>query len=154
MRFSAVDNLLWAAAFVSTAVLMVVLLGRARWRQFPLLTTYTIFATVRTIALFLIYRHQSIFWYRRVFWSAMWLDFALQLAVVLEIARIVLRPTGTWVRDARAQFAAAGLGGAAVAALIVWWVSPPAETALAAWQLRGNLFTSLVICLLFVAMSL
>lgn len=153
MKFTAVDNLLWAGAFLSTAALMVVLLGRARWRQFPIITAYTIFATLRSLALFLIYMHGSAFWYRRVFWSAMWLDFALQLGIALEIARIVLRPTGTWVRDARTQFAAVGTIGAVAAALIVWWISPPAETALLAWRIRGNLFTSLVICELFVAMS-
>jgi len=153
MKFNAVDNLLWAGAFLSTAALMVVLLGRARWRQFPVLTAYTVFATVRSLALFLIYLHGSTFWYRRVFWSATLPDFALQLGIALEIARIVLRPTGSWVRDARAQFAAAGISGAVIAALVAWWVTPPAQTALIAWQIRGNLFTSLVICELFVAMS-
>jgi hypothetical protein len=154
MNFTAVDNLLWAGASLSTVALMVVLLGRARWRQFPILTAYTVFATLRSVTLFLIYIHSSPFWYRRVFWSAMWLDFALQLCVALEIARIVLRPTGSWVRDARALFAAAGISGAVVAALVAWWVTPPAQTALTAWRIRGNLFTSLVICELFVAMSL
>jgi hypothetical protein len=153
MRFSAVDNLLWIGGFIPTAALMIVLLWRGRWRQFPVLTSYMFFTTVRTIILFAIYMHGSTFWYRRIFWSAACIEFFLQLSVAIEIARIVLRPTGTWVRDARLQFAVVGLAGAAVAAAMVWWVSPPADSALIAWRIRGNLFTSLVICELFVAMS-
>jgi len=38
-----------------------------------------------------------------VYWSSALLDFGLQLGVgVFEVARIVLRPTGTWVQDAEA----------------------------------------------------
>jgi hypothetical protein len=154
MKFSLMDNLGWAAAFASTAVLLAVMLGRGRWRQFPVLAVWLIFVELRTITLFSLYIHGAFAWYAHIYWWALIPDFALQLAVAFEIARIVLRPTGSWVRDARTQFLIAGGAGMVAAALLVWWVSPPAQTALRAWRIRGNLFTSLVICELFVAVSL
>jgi hypothetical protein len=154
MKFSLMDNLGWAAAFASTSLLLAVMLMRGRWRQFPLLTSLLAFDIARTVTLFLLYQSRAFTWYAHIYWWALIPDFVLQLAVAFEIARTVLRPTGTWVRDARTQFLLAGAVGVVVAALLAWWVSPPAQTALRAWRIRGNLFTSLVICELFVVVSL
>jgi hypothetical protein len=154
MKFSLMDNLGWAAAFATTGLLLAVMLVRGRWRQFPALTAVLVFDLARTITLFWLYQSKSFTWYAHIYWWALIPDFALQLAVAFEIARTVLRPTGTWVHDARTQFLTAGAAGMVIAALLAWWVSPPAQTALKAWRIRGNLFTSLVICELFVVMSL
>jgi hypothetical protein len=152
MKLSVPSTLFWALGFLLTGILLAVLLRRARWRELPLFTSWIAFETALTIVLFVLYMQGSARWYAHVYWDSLWLDFTLQLGVVLEIARIVLRPTGTWVRDARGLFVTAGLGGAAVAALLSWWISPP-QGRYTTWQLRGDLFTSLVICELFVAMS-
>jgi hypothetical protein len=154
MHLSALDKFWWAAGFLSNLALALVLLVRGRWRQFPLLTVWFAFMTVRTITLFLLYNAHWLYAYREVYLTSLWLDFALQLGVSVEIARIVLRPTGTWVQDARARFVIAGAAGAVVAGLLAWWVSPPASTVSWVWRIRGNLFTSLVICELFVVMAL
>ncbi|MGC2584171.1 MAG: hypothetical protein WA399_18855 [Acidobacteriaceae bacterium] len=154
MHFSVMDKFWWAAGFLPTAALVVVLLVRGRWRQFPVLTAWFAFLAIRTITLFVLYNAHWFHGYRQVYIACLWVDFALQLGVALEIARIVLRPTGTWVQDARARFAIAGVAGAIVAGLLAWWVSPPASTVTMVWRIRGNLFTSLVICELFVVMSL
>jgi hypothetical protein len=68
------------------------------------------------------------------------------LGIVFEIARIVLRPTGTWVRDARKQFILWGAVGILFAAALPYLVSPPAPFLLDRLMVRGFLFTSLVIC--------
>jgi hypothetical protein len=154
MHLSAAAKFWWAAGFLSTAVLVFVLLARGRWRQFPMLTAWFAFLAGRTITLFVLYDAHWPHAYRQVYLVCLWLDFALQLGVAMEIARIVLRPTGTWVQDARARFAIAGVAGAVIAGLLAWWVSPPAATVSWVWRIRGNLFTSLVICELFVVMSL
>jgi hypothetical protein len=154
MRFSVLSDAVWAASFFSTVVLLLVMLARGRWRGFPVLTTWMGFLAIKTVVLFLIYLRGSRNLYALVWVSASWIDFILQLGVVFEIARIVLRPTGTWARDARAQFVYVGLAGATVAALVAWGVSPPAWSVPYAWELRGNLFTSLVICELFIVISL
>jgi hypothetical protein len=154
MHFSLVDTLPWGVALLLNLAFLFVLLWRGRWRQFPVLTAWLAFLVLRSVALFFFYVHGSKSWYTRVYLAGLWIDFALQLGIAFEIARIVLAPTGTWVRDARLRFVAGGIAGAALAALLAWWVTPPASTTRLFWQIRGNLFTSLVICELFVAISL
>jgi len=154
MQFSVMEKLIWVSTFSLNAVLVLVLLARGRWRQFPTLTLWLIFLLLRTLVLFVVYLHGSKYWYAHVYWVGASIDFALQLAVVFEIARIVLRPTGTWVHDARGYFATVGLAGILVAAVFARWVSPPSpDIAHRVWEIRGNLFTSLVICELFVVMT-
>ena len=154
MHFSLLTNVYWAAGTGVTLVLLFVLLWRGRWRTFPVFTVWLAFLTVKTVVLFSIYMHGSRNLYAAVWVAASWVDFILQLGVVFEIARIVLRPTGTWVRDARTQFVSLGMIVAAVSAGLAWWVSPPAWSDRYAWQIRGDLFTSLVILELFVVMGL
>ena len=153
MNLSMLDNVLWAAGFVGHVALFSVLMYRGRWKEIPAFTSYMAFQALLTPVLFAIYRHGSTLWYARVYWSSALLDFLFQIAIVLEIARIVLRPTGTWVRDAKTQFFLGGIAAAVLAAVLAWFVSPPAPTILEKWEVRGNLFTSLVICELFVLMG-
>jgi hypothetical protein len=151
MHFSVLSKIEWIAASTASAILLLVMMVRGRWRQFPILAVWLAFQTLRTLALATAYSRNSRSWYTHVYWAGLWIDFALQLGVVIEIARIVLRPTGTWVRDARGRFAAGGLAGILVAGLFAWFVSPSGYFA---WLTRDNLFTSMVICELFVVMSL
>jgi hypothetical protein len=57
-----------------------------------------------------------------------------------------MRPTGTWIRDAKKQFILWGAAGILFAAALPFLVSPPATTLLGRLQMRGNLFTALVVC--------
>ncbi|MGA3159787.1 MAG: hypothetical protein ABSC77_01115 [Terracidiphilus sp.] len=146
MNLSALDLALWAANFLGEAVLFSILIYRRRRREFPVFTTLIGFEAVIPAALYLIYIRGYYGWYARVYWSQALIDFILQLGVVWEIARIVLRPTGTWVRDARKQFILWGAAGILLAAALPWLVMPPAATLLGRLQVRGFLFTSLVVC--------
>jgi hypothetical protein len=155
MPFSRLSIFFWFAGGAIDLILIVVLALRHRWRQFPVFTCLIAFTVLRTVSLMLIY-----YWvgrgrlYTTVYLGAMVADFALQVAVVLEIARIILRPTGTWVHDAKIRFIGWGLAGVVVAALLVWLINPASKSALLLWQVRSNLFTSLVICELFTVMTL
>jgi hypothetical protein len=154
MNLSRLDGILWAASFVGHVALLCVLTLRVRWKTFPIFTALVGFDTFRTIALYLIYAHGSRLWYARIYWACTVVDFALQIGVVLEMARIVLRPTGTWVRDARKQFVLWALIGVGLAMVLAWGVSPPGLKAKEVWEVRGNLFTSLVTCELVLVMAL
>lgn len=147
-------DVLWAAGFVGHVALFAVLIYRGRGREIPVFTALIAFHAALTPVLYEIYRHGSPVWYARVYWSSALLDFAFQIGIVVEIARIVLRPTGTWVQDAKRQFFVSGLGAVLLAAALAWFVSPPSAHVLDRWEVRGNLFTSLVICELFVLMSI
>jgi hypothetical protein len=146
MNLSALDWMLVAATSLGNTALLAVLIIRRRWRDFPVFTAYMGFETVLSPVLFVLVQLGFRSWYVRVYWSQALIDFALQLGIAFEIARIVLRPTGTWVRDARKQFIFWGAAGILFAATLPWLVSPPATTLLGRLMVRGYLFTSLVFC--------
>jgi hypothetical protein len=153
MNLSKLDEILWAATFIGHVALFLILLLRGRWRTFPVFTTLIGFDAALTVLLYLIYAHGSHAWYARVYWTSTVIDFILQLALVAEIAGIVLRPTGTWVRDASKQFAFWGLVGVGLAVFAALGVSPPGLSTHEAWEVRGSLFTSLVTCELVTGMA-
>jgi hypothetical protein len=146
MNLSSLDLALWLAGFLVDAVLFSILMARGRWREFPVFTALMGFETVLNPLLYALFQQGAFNWYGRVYWISVLLEFALQLGVTWEVALIVLRPTGTWVRDARKQFILWGGAGILFAAAIPWLVSPPAASLFDRLQVRGNLFTSLVVC--------
>lgn len=154
MHFSAVTRIIWAMGFVCDALVFGVLCARGRYRQFPVFTSYFAFDLLRTIVGFTAYMLNDRLLYRNQYYLFLLIDYGFQVGIILEIARVVLRPTGSWVRDARTLFSAIGIAGALVAAGISWWIVPPVHSAWQLWPLRMNLFTSLLTCELFVAMSI
>jgi hypothetical protein len=146
MNLSVLDDALWVANFLGNAILFSILIYRRRCREFPVFTALNGYEATVPALLYNIYLHGSHVWYARIYWTYALLDFILQLGVIWEIAHIVLRPTGTWVRDARKQFILWGAAGILLAAALPWLVSPPAATLLHRLEVRGNLFTSLVVC--------
>lgn len=154
MRLSALDNVIWAMGFAMSVALLCVLIYKRRFRTAPFFTALIALEVAETVALFGAYKVGPLRLYTDIYWPAEILVFCLQLAVVVEIARIVLRPTGTWVQDARKQFVSLSLAGIVVAALLAWMVSPPTTHVLDRWEMRGNLFRSLLICEMVLAMTL
>ena len=146
MNLSALDWLLVAATSLGNTALFAVLIVRRRWRDFPVFTAYMGFETVLSPILYALVLYGSRSWYARVYWALALIEFALQMGIAFEIARIVLRPTGTWVRDARKQFILWGTAGILFAAALPWLVTPPDSSLLGRLMVRGFLFTSLVIC--------
>ncbi|MGI8772902.1 MAG: hypothetical protein ACR2JE_15880 [Acidobacteriaceae bacterium] len=151
MNLSLLDNALWAASLAGNAALLFVLLYRGRWRQFPCFTIWIAYESLYNALLALIYRFGSHSVYAWTYWSCAIVDVALQIAVIVEIARIVLRPTGAWSADARGRFFGVGAAGAVLAMALAWGAHPSAPTSLAAWEIRASLFTSILICELFTA---
>ena len=131
---------------IGTAALLAVLLVKRRCREFPVFTALIGFETILNPIgyVVLLYGHQG--WYKHFYYAAVFVEFALELGVVWEIARIVMRSTGTWVQDAKKQFILWGAAGILLAAALPWLVSPPATSFVDRLTVRGNLFTSLVIC--------
>lgn len=153
MHFSVVTKVFWALGFVCDIAMLVTLVMRRRYEKFPIFTAYFVIIFFETIVNFAIYMSNNVWVYRYQYYGFLLVDYAFQLAIIFEIARIVLRPTGTWVRDARTMFLGLGLTGAVLAAAISWWITPPGRSPWVVWPLRANLFTSLLTCELFVTMS-
>ncbi|MGD0548720.1 MAG: hypothetical protein ABR991_12990 [Terracidiphilus sp.] len=146
MNLSALDYILWAAGFFVNALLFAILVYRRRWREFPVFTAFEGFIAAVAVLGFLVYRFGSFRSYERFYWITDAVIFVFQLGVIGEIARIVLRPTGSWFQDAKKQFLLWGAAGILFAAALPWLVTPP----VASWQvrldIRADLFASLVIC--------
>lgn len=152
MNFTLLDQVLWAAGFAGNLVLLLVLIARGRWKSFPVFTTWIGFNTLRTILLFFIYRYGSDHTYLVVYWSASYLDLALQLGLIYEIARSVLKPAERWVHDVRNLFLGLAIAGAIVAIAIAYFIKPTSTSRLAFWIEKGNLFSSMIIVELVVSM--
>lgn len=149
MDLTFLDNFLWASSSLGNVALFLVLLLRRRWRRFPVITGYMAFQTICSVVLYTIYRYGTNYLYDRAYWSFVFLDFAFQLGLLFEITRIVLKPTGTWVRDAKWIFVILSSIGISAAAVLAFLVKPPASSFLEQWEIRGELFTSMLICELF-----
>jgi hypothetical protein len=156
MGLTTLDRVLWAVGFLGHVVLFTILVLRRRSREFPVFTTLIGFNGLKTILLYWLYesQHGSWAWYARVFYAAALIDFCLQLAVVLEIARIVMRPTGTWVEDSKKLFVLGTAAGLVLAAIASWSISVRGVGVLDLLKARGNFFTSIVICEMFVVIAL
>jgi uncharacterized protein YacL len=152
MNLSVLDDVFWAAGFIGHAALLIVLLIRRQLRKFPIFTCLIGYQALDTIALFLVSRYGTHHGYAVTYWTADVIDFLFQLALIFEIARVVLRPTRTWVRDARSSFILAGAIGAAIALILSLTVKPLSPSTLGIWEIRENLFTALLDCELFLAM--
>ncbi len=148
MKVSLLENALWAASFTGTLVLFAVLLFRRRWLQFPVFTTLIGYYVLENIFGFLVLRYDRLL-YPKVYWITFALDFLLQVALIVEVTRVVLRPTGTWLRDERAGFLILAIVGALVAAGLTFAVHPSVPKTIDAWGIRAYLFTSLIFCELF-----
>jgi hypothetical protein len=154
MKLTALEELLWACGFLSSAAVLAVLIWRSRWRRFPGFTAWLAFVTGKTILLYIVYRvFHSGHWYARIYWWGLWPEFALQVGVAVELARAALRRHGKWVGDSGKLFFFAGALGVLFSGLLSDWIAPPAGI-FRPWELRVDLFISLVFCELVVSVTL
>ncbi len=152
MNLTTLDNVLWAAGFIGHVALLLVLLLRGRWREFPVFTSLIAYHVGVTTLLFFTHRYGSYQAYKNAYWTAAVGDFILQVALIYEIARIVLRPTGSWIADTRKTFLFWGALGVLIAFGAAETVTPATGSLFSKLEIRGVVFTSLLICELFFAM--
>ena len=153
MHIPLFQKLLWGATFIGEVALLGVLFRRSLWRTYLAFTALIAYHVAAEPAIFLAYRYGSRPLTNFIYWIYVVLDFALQFAVVWQLARIVLRPTGTWVQDARRQFIMWAGAGVLVSIFCALSVNPPTLDLLGSLELKGNLFTSLLVLQLAIAMS-
>jgi hypothetical protein len=152
MHLGRTDFLFWAAGLLAHLVLLVVIVVRHRAKSFPFFTTLIAMDVVRTITLYLVAVHGTRHTYRVSYSCFAILDLALQLCVAYEIALHVFRPAGRWAPDIRRAVVIAAAASAVVAAALTCLPQPPARTWMAATLIRGNFFSSVLMCELFVGM--
>jgi hypothetical protein len=153
MRLSLLANFLWAASFAGQIALFAVLIAKKRWRTFPFFTSWITFDILDTILLYLVFRHGNPSLYTAVYWVCAVLDLLLEIAVIFEICRIVLKPTGTWVRDALHRFVLFSIIGVIVAIVLSLVASPKTPAGPESILEKGNLLASLLTLELLGAMT-
>jgi hypothetical protein len=152
MNVTAVENLIWASSFVSNLILLLVLVFKGRWRRFRFFTTWIGFQVLLTITLFTLYRQGENALYSKVYWSTGLIDFLLQLCIIVEMSRIILRPAGVWIYSTRKRFTLLAVSGTLIALVATFILHPEAHTSLEVWEMRADLFTSLMFVEVFLAM--
>ena len=149
MNLSLTATVLWASGFILNAALLFVLLYKRRYRTVPWFTVWIGSQSLYTIALFLAYRLGSKHVYAVVYWSCDFLDFVLQLAVILEIAGIVLRRSGRWVSGARFRLSLIAMMAPLAAVAMAWSMQPAADSRLDSLFARASVFTTVLVFLMF-----
>jgi hypothetical protein len=147
MRLPLLDTALWAAGPVLNAALLCVIILRRRLRAFPMLASWCIYTIVSMAALFFTYRLGSDHTYAVVYWFVDGLDALLQIAVITEVAHIVFRPDAA--QNQGIQLAPLIAVAALLSFAIVWWIHPTSPTRAGVWEIRGDLFTSLIVSMTF-----
>ena len=147
MKLPLLDSALWAAGPLLNAALFCVICLRRRLRIFPVLASLCVFTIASAIALFFIYRHESHHGYAIAYWIGEGIDALLQIGVVLEVAHIVFRHRALEKRGIRLVPLIAVV--ALIAFAIVWWIHPTSLTRAGVWEIRGDLFTSLIVSGMF-----
>jgi hypothetical protein len=87
--------------------------------------------------------------YAHLYWSVEAIDALLQLTVVAQVAAIVFRPLRDGIRARAFLLIAFAAAIALTALLLTLSVRPPARTVAGMLEIRGQLFTSILICSIF-----
>jgi hypothetical protein len=154
MKLSELDLALWGAYFVGEVVLLFTLIHRRRWNGFPVFTAIICGEVLVNVALYMAHTFDSASWYSRIYYGYAPLYFVLQLGMTWEIAQNVMRPTGTWVRDAKKQFILCSATGILTATVLSWFFTRPVGRPLERLGAWADLFVDLVFCELLIAMLL
>ena len=132
--------------------LLTILIYKRRWQTLPAFTSLIALDLVSTLAIELAYGSASRSSFRAIYISVQVLSVLLQLAVLVELAKVVLKPTGIWARGARRVFFLVSILGASLALAACFLLSPQGVHGVVLMQLRGDIFTGLLTCEIVVAM--
>jgi hypothetical protein len=152
VHLTGLDLLFWAAGFLENLGLLFVLCYRRRARAFPFFTTLITVIVVKTVILYFVNRFGTKSDYAYTYWSLAIVDMTLQLCVVYEVASRVFRPLDVWAEDVRSSFVWLVSLSVLVAVALTRLASVPAHTWVQGLTTAGNLFASVLLSELFVAM--
>lgn len=152
MHLTDLDLFYWAAGFAGHLILLLVLWLRRRFREFPIFSAWIASNLLRTVILALIAytENKSVYYY--TYWGLAVVDTGLQLGIVYEMYAHTFRPLGDWAEDVRRTLAWLLLASIMLAAVITGFSAPPAKLLVERLTIRVNLFSSVWMSELFVAM--
>lgn len=119
---TSLENVLWLAGLAGELLLLCVLLLRRQYRNFPVFTAYIAWVTISDPLLLLVLYWQhgvSGNFYSRTYFSFNCIQYAIELAVLFEIAADVLRPAKRLVHKKLLTGLAIFISASAVAAFLI-----------------------------------
>jgi uncharacterized membrane protein len=122
MEVSSIDNVLWIAGVVGEILLICFLLFRRSYKTFPFFTSYIAWVTVSDPLLLLVlalHRNQISGFYSQTYFGFNVIQYALESAVLVEIAVEVLRPARKNILRNVLLILVAAMVGVAIGALLV-----------------------------------
>ncbi|MGC2164303.1 MAG: hypothetical protein WA634_20580 [Silvibacterium sp.] len=152
MHLTDIDLFYWVAGFIGHLALLLVLWRRHRSREFPIFTAWVASNLARTITLALVAHTENKEFYYYAYWSLAIIDTTLQLGIVYEMYSLTFRPLGQWAADVRSTLVGLLLGSVAIAAVLTGISHPQTRLFVEMLTIRGNLFSSVWMSELFVAM--
>ncbi|ADW70631.1 hypothetical protein [Granulicella tundricola] len=152
MQLTGLDLFFWAAGLAGHILLLGVLLIRHRATLFPLFTTLIAANIIRTVVLYFTLRHGTRHGYFLTYWTLAIVDVVLQLLVIYEVAWHIFRPLGEWAPGIRRNLLWVTLASVAVGGALTFLATPATKTLRQAVVIRGNFFSSALMCELFVGL--
>ncbi len=127
---------------------------KGRWRYFPALFFFVLLDLASSFALYLIDPSGLSSAYIDAYFIFDIASFALQLFILYEIGKSVLKPAGVWEKEAVKPLLLIASIGAIVALLATFLLQAPSVHTSQLLQLRADVFTGLLTCEAVIAMML
>lgn len=150
----AVDKALPLICIGFDAFLCLILLLKKRWKSFPAFFVVIFVDLVFTLTLVIVDAMGKSSLFNRWYPAYDGLSTAVQLWLLYEIAKYVLRSTGTWNAQALRILRIAAVVGACVAGLPTFFLQPKNVSGILAVFLRLDLFTGLLTCEIVIAVMI
>jgi len=154
LNITEIENTLWFGSFIGHIALLIVMVFRRCVREFPVFTTRIAYLSLTSLVLFYVSRYGTAHDYFVAYWAVAFIDYALQLAVIYEMARHVLRSRGIWIMEARRPFLIWSVVGSVIAIAIGAAIRIPGMSGLSLYSIQSNFATSFLTCGVFLALSL
>lgn len=154
MVIEAVDKAFAFTGPVLDACLCIVMALRGRWRCYPALFVLVLLDVIASFALYWADPAGASKLYGRLYLAFDVSSFLLQIWILYEIAKNVLKPAGVWSRAALKPLIVVGVIGASAALLTTLLLQPSGIHGPAAMELRAEVLTGLLTCELVIAMML
>ncbi len=151
---STLTSVLWLTSPILDILLLGSILQKKRWKQFPIFSVAIGIDAIIQVSLFLIDPSASGETYRNAYRCASVISFVTQLAILIEIAKAVLRQPNRWNAGALHRLWAFGFAGGLFALLTTWIVSNGKVFGWAVAVDDMQIFSGLATCELVIAVSL
>ena len=154
MIVEAIDKSLVFSGPILDVALCFTMFFKRRWSSYPALFLFVAIDLVASVVLYLASPTGTTPLYTRLYVGFDVLSFVLQLSILFEVARAVLKPAGVWIKEAFKPLVLTACFGALVALGASIFLHPNSVHGPESIQLRAEIFTGLLSCELVIAMML